>query len=448
MVALLLNDCSSTIKSASFDREARQHVHHVVIIVQENRSFDNLFHAYPAADTASFGLAHDGRNIRLRPVSLRAPYDIGNGAHDFAISYDGGRMDGWDLRPTTAGRRLHGAYPQFGFVPSNEIGPYLQIAKQYVLADHMFQSNIDQSFAAHLYLVAGQAGRTVDIPNGNPWGCDAAENTAVRTLLDDRSLGAPRFPCFDFRTLGDELDAVGRTWRYYAPHVDSSSTWQRFRQFQRDQRLGPKLPKQDITFPDFGQNWTSYDAVAHVRYGPDWTTNVVAPPKRFISDISMGELAAVTWIVPDYKNSDHSGSQSDTGPSWVSSVVNAVGGSRYWDTTTILIVWDDSGGWYDHVPPPQLDYDGLGVRVPLLVVSPFARKGLVSHRQYEFGTIVKFVESVFGLPPLAASDRRANDLSDCFDFTQSSRRFVPIERTYSDAFFLHQPASNTPPDSD
>jgi len=438
----LFSGCAA-IAERRFPGDVRAHVKHVVIIVQENRSFDNLFHGFPGADTVDTGLIHDGTYVPLRSVSLRAEYDISNGGSDFVHSYDDGKMDGWDHRHVVLGRNVYaGTDPTYAYVPASESKPYFDLAHQYVLADRMFQSNIDQSFAAHLYLIAGQAGKAVNVPSGRPWGCDAYRGTWVRTWRDDRTYGDAIFPCFDFKTLGDELDAKRLSWRYYAPKVDSSAIWTRFMHARRSGHAGGLQP------PEFGQLWTSYDAVAHDRYGPDWSTNVVSPSRRIISDVANGDLAAVTWVIPDWKNSDHSSARSDTGPSWVTSVVNAIGRSKFWDSTVILITWDDSGGWYDHVRPPQLDYDGLGFRVPLIVVSPFAKHGYVAHTPYEFGSILRFAETVFDVGQLAASDRRASNLTDCFDFTQRARAFTPIVARYSPLFFEAQLASDRAPDND
>ncbi|MBV8490756.1 MAG: hypothetical protein JO199_09540, partial [Candidatus Eremiobacteraeota bacterium] len=309
-MALVFAGCGHPPRQAAAST-ARDHIRHVVIIVQENRSFDNLFHGFPGADTANFGLTHDHRQVPLHSVSLKAPYDISNGVGDFVRSYDRGKMDGWDRRPTTL-RLRHGRarflYPQYGFVPYSEAEPYFELARRYVLADRMFQSNIDQSFVAHLYLIAGQAGRTADVPSGRPWGCDAAPGTLVRTLRDDRSMGRQVFPCFDFRTLGDELDAQELTWRYYAPKIDSWQLWRRVAELRRQRK--PLSKKMHV--PDFGQLWTSYDAIAHDRYGPDWSTNIVSPERQVIIDVKNGDLAAVTWVIPDWKNSDHSSAGSDT----------------------------------------------------------------------------------------------------------------------------------------
>jgi phospholipase C len=134
------------------------------------------------------------------------------------------------------------------------------------------------------------------------------------------------------------------------------------------------------------------------------------------------------------------------GPSWVGDLVNAIGKSKDWNSTAIIIVWDDWGGFYDNVPPPQLDSVGLAIRVPCLIVSPYAKKNYVSHTQYEYGSILKFIEQTFGLGSLHASDVRANSLVDSFDFTQRPRRFVPIRTRFPASFFLSQAPSMRPPD--
>lgn len=131
-------------------------IHHIVIAIQENRSFDNLFYGFPHADTAKTGRLRNGTRVALRPISLTAPFDLSHGYQDFLRDYDGGRMDGFAAnQPSTKGMRSvakggSGPHPQYAYVPHSEIAPYFSLASQYVLADHMFQSNLDQSFAAHL----------------------------------------------------------------------------------------------------------------------------------------------------------------------------------------------------------------------------------------------------------------------------------------------------------
>jgi phospholipase C len=166
-------------------------------------------------------------------------------------------------------------------------------------------------------------------------------------------------------------------------------------------------------------------------------------------------LPGVSYVIPTGPESDHytilSSQSVDTGPDWVSSVVNAIGESKYWSSTAIIITWDDWGGFCDHVPPPQLDYRGLGFRVPLLIISPYAKKGYVSHTQYEFGSILKFMETTFGLASLNTTDVRANNLTDSFDFTQKPRKFVPIpsqSKGHDRAYFMSLPPSHVPVDTE
>ena len=369
-------------------------IQHVVFIIQENRSFDNLFQGYPGANTASSGLDSSGNTIALTPIPFQETYDISHGFGDFINATDGGKMDGFDLELTEgpAGKYPH---PQYGFVPHKQTKLYFDMAKQYVLGDNVFASNLDSSWVAHQYAIAAQANAAVDLPEYYD-GCDHDRANTIATLTSTRQLGKAEPTCQNYQTLGDELDAAGLTWRYY-------------------------------TYVTTDWLWSAYGAIKHIRYGPDWQPDVVGPETKVLSDIAAGTLQNVTWVTPSIPNSDHSSSRSDTGPEWVASVVNAVGSSSFWNSTAIFVIWDEWGGWYDHVPPPYEDYDGLGIRVPLLIISPYAKQHYVSHVQYETASVLRFVEDQFGLEPLAASDTRANDpAGDCFDFSQPPRAFVPF----------------------
>jgi phospholipase C len=168
-------------------------------------------------------------------------------------------------------------------------------------------------------------------------------------------------------------------------------------------------------------------AVGTQCQAPGWAQHVITQPAQVLKDISSGQLAAVSWVIPTGQASDHPATNDGSGPSWVASIVNAIGNSSYWSNTVIIITWDDWGGWYDHVPPPKVVNDGTswgsgyvyGFRVPLLVVSPYAKAGYVSQVTHDFGSILHFIEGSFGLPSLGYADARADDLSDCFDFGQS-----------------------------
>jgi phospholipase C len=387
-------------------------IQHVVIVMQENRSFDNLFQGYPGADTQAYGYDQHGVKIDLKPVSLAASYGLNHFSKDFFNATDGGKMDGFDREYVTG---KHPAHPAYGYVPHDETVPYFDIASQYVLADRMFTSQLDASFVSHQYIIAGQAQHSVDVPTVQ-WGCSGNGTDFVETLEENRTYGPDQAPCFDYRTLADELEQAGLTWHYYSVQTN------------------------DI--------WSAYQAVSHVANGPAWS-NVIAPETRFLTDVAAGELANVTWITPSCTLSDHADCLSKEGPQWIASVVNAVGQSRFWNSTAIFVMWDEWGGWYDHVPPPYVDYDGLGIRVPLLIVSPYAKAGYVSHVQYEHGSILRFAEDQFGLPRLAASDARANSpQADCFDFGSPPRPFRPIPGALGASGIERASQDRRSPDSD
>ena len=398
-------------------------IDHVVWLMQENRSFDNLFQGFPGADTSPTGKDSHGNTIPLAPISFTRGYDIEHSSVSFFRACNGSgaipgtrcRMDGFDREA------LH-CYPpcpphaQYGYVPHAQTKIYFSMAQQYVLADRMFTSHLDLSYVSHQYMIAGQANRAVDYPSSY-WRCGVAGDV-IGTLTDKRTYG-PAIPvCQNYRTLGDELDAAGLSWRLYSAARTSQ--------------------------------WIAYGSIHHIRYGPDWNENVVGSSARVIADVERGQLAAVTWVTPTCTNSDHAACGSASGPEWIADVVNAIGESRFWNSTAIFVMWDEWGGWYDHVKPPYLDFDGLGFRVPLLVISPYAKRGYISHVQYEHGSILRFIEDRFGLPRLAASDARANSpAADCFDFAQPPRKFQPFGTPLSvqDALRMERTESKEEPDA-
>jgi phospholipase C len=218
--------------------------------------------------------------------------------------------------------------------------------------------------------------------------------------------------------MADLLDAANVSWKYY---------------------VDPEMGK-DADFS--GEVWNGYDAIAKVRcktwkvpvegpndcrgFGSDWT-HMSFPNTNVFKDLSGGTLASVSWLMPSLEDSDHPASGCSGGPRWVSSVLNAVGQSKYWDSTAVILLWDDWGGWYDPVPPPQTNYTSLGFRVGTVAISPWARPNTVVHTQYDFGSILKFIEQNFGLGSLHTTDETATSISDMFNFSQKPTKFVPEE---------------------
>ncbi|HWT06813.1 MAG TPA: alkaline phosphatase family protein, partial [Xanthomonadales bacterium] len=160
----------------------------------------------------------------------------------------------------------------------------------------------------------------------------------------------------------------------------------------------------------------------HIRYGTDWANNEIAPETSILNDVANGTLRSVSFVTPDALNSDHARFPSATGPMWVSSIVSAIGNSKYWKDTAIFVTWDDWGGWYDHVVPPKIDQNGPGFRVPLIAISPYAKHGYVSHVQFETSSITRYIEDVFGLPTLGQRDATAPRPTTCSITTSGSRR--------------------------
>ncbi len=437
VAALLLAGCAMSAAPATpslrtlFDpKTGAGKVTHVVYIIQENRSFDNLFAGYPGADTVSTGMTSNGERVALQPVGLAVTYDIDHSAQAmFAACRGAGKLPGTNCRMN--GFDLEKAYfwppsvryAQYVYVPHRDSKPYFDMAHEWVLSDRTFQSQLDESFVAHQYAVAAQAGSAVNLPS-TQWGCGGGRSDLVPTLTRRRNPNGPlEEPCFDYTTLGDELDAAHLTWRFYTSKYGSPSSGN-------------------------GADWSGYQAVKHIYEGPDWK-NVVAPQKRFLTDVPAGILANFTWITPMCVNSDHVDCGGGFGPSWVAALVNAIGQSKFWNSTAIFVQWDDWGGLYDHVAPPYEDFDGDGFRVPLLVISPYAKRDYVSHVQYETASVLRFAEDLFGLGHLAAADARAaSPALDCFDFNQRRREFAAIKAPKGRDFFLHQAADVRIPDAE
>jgi len=427
-------------------------IQRVVVIFQENRTPDNLFQdpvlIGRGADIAGSGLNSLGQTIQLAPMDLgtvgSSPqnYDLSHANAAFVAMYDGGKMDGANLIPCFPTANCP-TEPQYKYVMPSDVQPYFALAEQYTFADRMFQTNEGPSFPAHQFIISGTSAPTAtsplfasENPNESPAGC-IAPPTEIVTMIDaagSETSQPAQYPCFDHPTLTDLLETAGLTWRYYAPSA--------------------------------GSIWTGPDAINHICQpqtvngnltctGPDWTSNVIIPDSQVLEDIANGQLSQVSWVIPDGSYSDHAEINDGTGPAWVASIVNAIGNSQYWANTAIIITWDDWGGWYDHVAPKVVN-DGIswgsgyvyGFRVPLIVVSPYAKASYISHTTHDFGSILKFIETKFNLPSLGYADGPADDLSDCFSLTQSPLQFHAIPEAKDANYFINDKRPPTDPDDD
>jgi phospholipase C len=398
-------------------------IQHVIIIFQENRSPDNLFHGLPGADIANSGTNSLGQTVALQPVDVTAPYDIDHSHGAFTTEYNGGAMNGWNLVHFNCPSNACNPLTAFGYVPPSEVSQYFQMAEQYAFADRMFQTNQGPSFPAHQFIISGTSTNAAGsnlLASENPHyadtghlNCDGSPSSFVAMIDPSGSEATTLVPCFEHQALSDLLDAHGLTWRYYAPAI--------------------------------GGLWNGPDAISHIRNGTDWSF-VIVPQTNILTDIQGGTLASVSWVIPDGAESDHALGTNGSGPAWVASIVNAVGASPYWNSTAIFITWDDWGGWFDHVKPQILNSYELGFRVPLIVVSPYAKAGYVSHVQHEFGSVIRFVEDNWGLGTLGFTDSHSDDLADCFNYAQTPIAFKTISGAMRVPLASVQ--SGTSPDSD
>ena len=411
-------------------------IQHVVILLQENRSFDNVFAGFSGADTVMSGPCEPapwckrGQKVPLKAVTLETTdiqglgTDIDHSHNGFEIEYNHGKMNGFDkIRFGAEGTGLPAKLYPYAYIERSETKAYWDFAKQYTLADHMFFTATASSFIAHQQIIAGTTRLNAhesltDQPDGMPWGCDATVGTVtaiIKTNGQVNEFGGP-FPCFtQYGTMADLLDAANVSWKYYVDNYKGKGS-------------------------DFsGLVWNGFDAIKKIRYSPDWKKNVSEPNTNVINDVKSGSLPAVSWVIPTLADSDHPASGCNHGPHWITSMVNLIGKSKYWNNTAIVLLWDDWGGWYDNVPPPQINYTSLGFRVPMIVISPYAKPHLISHTQYDFGSILKFIEENFGLGSLGTSDATATSMADMFDFSQSPTAFTP--EPVPGTIFCHPPSS-------
>jgi phospholipase C len=346
-------------------------------------------------------------------------------------------MDAFD-RITFRGSGPHECNYPYQYTNPAQIQAYWTLASQYTLAEHMFTTMGSDSFTAHQDLIRGGTivepqKALVDDPTCGAcwWGCDAPPGTSTHLVTAGNKYARKGpFPCSDkfkssYPTLRDLLDAQGVSWKYYVPPSDQI----------------------------YGKLWSAFDLVYPVRYGSEWTTNISSPETNILSDVQNGQLPAMSWVIPEGANSDHPGTKVggqyvDNGPEWVATVVNAIGESAYWNSTAIIIVWDDWGGFYDNEGGVLGKYAGPGERVPAIIVSPYARPGYISTTTYQFGSILKYIEGNWNLGSLNTTDKTSTSIADCFDYDQSPIPFQPIVSSLGKAYFLHERHSYQPPDTD
>lgn len=371
-------------------------IKHVIWIIQENHSFDNYFGKFPGADGLPPSVClpvMPGSSKCVRPFHMPPDQPIVDLPHNWAgahAAYDHGTMDGFVW--------AEGSIYTLGYFDRRDIPNYWQYARQFTLCDRFFSSINTGSFPNHVYTVAAQSGGVIN---------NLHSIKEVEEVEDDPD-------GFSFATIVRLLGNKRISWKYYVetrpvpPGVNSGLI------------AHLAYPK-----PMIFTLWNPLPAFNAVRTNPKAMSHLVSLNEYF-QDIKSGTLPQVSWIIPDFQDSEHPPEPVSQGMWHVTKVINALMRSRYWKDSVVFLTWDDYGGLYDHVPPPVVDAFGYGPRVPMIVISPFAKRGYISHYTYDFTSVLKFIEERWGLPHLTPRDHHANDMGDCFNFRQIANSPVVI----------------------
>jgi phospholipase C len=350
-------------------------IQHTVFVISENHTFDNYFGTFPGAEGTTSGLLSNGQWIPLSPMpDAYEAATLCNGWDCALQAMDSGKMDRFDV--------ISGGYwSAYTQAQEQQIPNYWTYARHFALADHYFTSVHGPSLPNHLFAIAAQSGGAID--NGDSPSmlpdCVPNSNTTV-TIIDEYGNRSQRSRCFDFATLPDSLEKAGVSWKYYAE----------------------------------GGGFLSL--IDHIYNSAMWTANVV-PASQFVVDAKTGHLPSVSWLLSPEYYSEHPPESMCDGENWTVSLLNALMQGPDWNSTVVFVTWDDFGGFYDHVAPPQVDQFGLGPRVPLLIISPYAKRGYVSHTIYDHSSVLKFIETRYNLQALTSRDSTASNMLDSFDFS-------------------------------
>ncbi len=381
----------------------------VIYVMLENRSFDHVFGRFPGANGTQMGV-NQGQEVPLVDAPEWLPGDLPHDLTAWLEGYNEGNMDGF-------AQGTYGPYYAYSQFRPEDIPNYWHWAQNYVLGDNFFASAAGPSYANHLWMIAGQAGGIIDNPENikvkrlndgrifKSWGCDAFGED-VFVLVRDEVGNITKHPtCFRFKTVGEQLSEQDIDWAYYAadPH-------------------------------QAGYIWQAYSAIEQV-YGTEMWDEHMWPVDDVFRDIEAGSLPSVTWVTPRFQLSDHPPFSTKHAHNWVTDLVNKVMESEMWDSVAIFISWDEWGGTYDHVVPPKIDEFDIGFRVPLLMISPYAKKGYVDDALGEFSSPLRFVADNWGLDYLTDRIRTSHNFEHAFDFQQRPRPPDPLDKIEATSTF-------------
>ncbi|MGA3167369.1 MAG: alkaline phosphatase family protein [Terriglobia bacterium] len=406
--------------SASPSTRGMDKIEHVVWIIQENHSFDNYFGTFPHADgipPSTCLPSLPGSKECVKPFHMpqgQPLLDLEHSWETAQAAYDHGAMDGFVW--------VEGSPYTIGYYDETDIPNYWRYARHFTLCDRFFSSEMTGSSPNHVFTVAAQSGEI--------------NNIGTLEQLEDELDDPEGFP---FASIVKHFGNQNVSWKYYVETQPKSPDWA---------EINASLSRLAFPDPKGFTLWNPMPGFKAIREDESRMNRLVALDEYY-EDLQEGTLPQVAWIIPDFQDSEHPPEPLDQGMWYVTRIVNALMGSPYWSHTAIFLTWDDYGGFYDHVPPPEVDAYGYGPRVPMLVISPYAKPDYVSHYNYDFTSVLKFIEERWNLPHLTARDGRANGMLDCFDFDAPPRaaevipvpanlhsRLLPVHITYPPYIYL------------
>jgi phospholipase C len=376
-------------------RDTRWPIKRVMYVMLENRSFNNLFGRFPGVRGTTVGLA-EGKERPLIRCPDWLPGDLPHDRAAYLNCFNGGTLDGF-------GSGIYGPNYAYTIFDEQQIPNYWFWAREFSLSENFFSSAAGPSYPNHFYMVAGTSGGTIDNPENirirgmedgrkfKSWGCDAVGDEVYVFVKDAKGNLTKHDTCFNIPSVGEQLSHEGVDWAFYSA-----------------------VPGQA------GYFWNAYNGVANVFHTDLWHEHV-RPVSGLIDDINKGALPAVSWVTPRFELSDHPPFSTGHAHNWVTDIVNAVMKSDLWKQTAIFLTWDEWGGFYDQIVPPAVDDVGLGIRVPLLTISPYTRRGLIDTEVGEFSTPLRFIADNWGLDYLTPRIANAHNFEHTFDFSGRPR---------------------------
>lgn len=443
LATTVLVACGSEPQPTSQNSSGIHKIKHIIVIMQENRSFDSYFGTYPGAD--GIPMQNGVPTVCVTdPVTKQCdkPYhdsqDLnGGGPHGEANAtsdIDSGKMNGF-IAQAEHGRKgcINTTNPictntksidVMGYHDAREIPNYWTYAGNFVLQDHMFESDASWSLPAHLYMVSAWSAKC---SSDDPGSCKN-NIKGPYTSQQAAKAGQPGGALYAWTDLTYLLYKHNVSWNYYLDQGTQPDC--------ADDQMICNPPKQKASVPGI---WNPLPGFVDVKQDNQLAN--IQPVQNFLTAAKKGTLPSVSWIVPNGRDSEHPPALVSVGQAYVTNLINAAMQGPDWSSTAIFLAWDDWGGFYDHVVPPQVDENGYGLRVPGLVISPYARKGYIDHQTLSFDAYLKFIEDDFlngqrldpktdGRPDPRPTVREnvsiLGDLLNDFDFSQPPRQPVVL----------------------